>query len=1130
MATGAIQKVPCYSYSPSSSSSSRRWTYDVFLSFRGEDTRKGFTGHLHMALKEAGINAFIDDQLRRGEDITAELVQAIEGSRISVIVFSRRYADSGWCLEELVKIMECRTTLGQMVLPIFYDVDPSVVRRQTGIFADAFKKHEERFREDKVKVQRWRDALTEAANLSGHHLADGHEAKFIKEIINAEINKQLTNTQLFIADYQVGLNSRAEKIINHLNIGKNDADVRMVGILGMSGVGKTTVAKVIYNELYHTFRGQISFLEKVRETQHLVDLQRQLLVDILNGTKITISNVSAGIIEIKRRLGSKRVLVIIDDVDHSDQLKALAIKRDSFGAGSRIIITTKDEHFLRQLHVDSIYHAEQMNKEEALELLSWHAFGNCGPDREYLELARKVVDYCGGLPLAIQVLGSFLCTRSTGEWESTVEKLKRIPPREIQEKLKISYDGLGDDTEKDIFLDISCFFIGMDKNYVTHVLDGCGFSSEIGIRVLHERCLITSHQGQKLMMHDLVRDMGREIVRAKSPNNLGKRSRLWHPDDVKSVLTNNTGTKRIEGIILDLADSEDSGFTTEAFKEMQNLRLLQLNYANLTGGYEFFCKEIRWLCWHGFPLSVIPKEFYQPNLVAIDLRFSKLTHVWEDTGVLENLKILNLGHSHYLLESPDFSKLPNLEKLILKDCKSLSKVHKSIGHLKRLVLVNLKDCKVLKALPGSFYKLKTIKTLVLSGCSRFEKFGKNLGNMESLTTLQADKTALTKVPSVGNLYCLRELSLVGCNLHEVPKDLGSLSFLEDLDLGGLHSLNLDNNNFGSLPSLSGLLQLTCLRMAGCTKLEEINGLPTSLHILNADECTALRRMPNFSEMKMQRLKLNNSPQLIEFPGLEKSLNVAMRLTMMAHNNFTNYLLKDSTLEGWIGAGDILVGGNEIPKWFEYITEDGGQVHFRVPQEIGCDLKVLAVCVVYSANSADSSQGLYDFFFYVVNHTKRTSFKAETDIAFARNSHEYYLWLGHLSNDEFKLGGGDLVDLVAVIPYEEFRVEKIGLRLLSDRCISSYPKPMWYDVIPYYQGLLNITIYECDDEEEEEEGPSHVPSKEHQPFNRRESDDNASMETSTDEESLADQDTPVLGNTWIAIFSKLCCCLPSINSS
>lgn len=125
-----------------------------------------------MALENAGVNVFIDDdELRRGEDITAELVRAIRGSRISVIVFSSNYAESSWCLEELVKIMECRKTLGQKVFPIFYDVNPSDVRKQTGSFVQAFQKHEKRFQKDtEHKVDRWRAALTEASNLSGWDL------------------------------------------------------------------------------------------------------------------------------------------------------------------------------------------------------------------------------------------------------------------------------------------------------------------------------------------------------------------------------------------------------------------------------------------------------------------------------------------------------------------------------------------------------------------------------------------------------------------------------------------------------------------------------------------------------------------------------------------------------------------------------------------------------------------------------------------------------------------------------------------------------------------------------------------------------------------------------------------------
>jgi hypothetical protein len=149
------------------SSSIHQWTYDAFLSFRGEDTRKSFTAHLYAALRRNDINTFMDDKLRSGEEISPALLTAIEQSAISIIVFSKNYASSRWCLNELMKILECRKKMGQQVLPLFYHVDPSEVRNQTNSVGEAFAKLEERFQDDHMKVQRWKTALSQVANLSG---------------------------------------------------------------------------------------------------------------------------------------------------------------------------------------------------------------------------------------------------------------------------------------------------------------------------------------------------------------------------------------------------------------------------------------------------------------------------------------------------------------------------------------------------------------------------------------------------------------------------------------------------------------------------------------------------------------------------------------------------------------------------------------------------------------------------------------------------------------------------------------------------------------------------------------------------------------------------------------------------
>ena len=157
----------------SSSTSVIPWNHDVFLSFRGEDTRYKFTDHLYVALVNKGIRTFRDDKLKRGEEIAPELLKVIEESRLSIVVFSENYANSRWCLDELVKIMECRQKIRQRVVPIFYHVDPSDLRKQKGSFEKVFASYERHGRDSKEKIQRWRAALTEASNLSGWHLFEG---------------------------------------------------------------------------------------------------------------------------------------------------------------------------------------------------------------------------------------------------------------------------------------------------------------------------------------------------------------------------------------------------------------------------------------------------------------------------------------------------------------------------------------------------------------------------------------------------------------------------------------------------------------------------------------------------------------------------------------------------------------------------------------------------------------------------------------------------------------------------------------------------------------------------------------------------------------------------------------------
>ena len=284
--------------------------------------------------------------------------------------------------------------------------------------------------------------------------------------------------------------------------------------------------------------------------------------------------------------------------------------------------------------------------------------------------------------------------------------------------------------------------------------------------------------------------------------------------------------------------------------------------------------------------------------------------------MLNKLEVLNLGHSHDLTRTPDFSRLPNLEKLVLKDCTSLFEVHQSIGDLDKLVLVNLKGCKNLRSLPRSLYKLKSLKTLILSDCSNIDNLADDLGEMECLTTLRMDNTAIRTVPfTIGRLKNLEHLSLGGCKGSQpLPGSLQGLSSLKELclndcdlsddkilkDLGSLcslQSLDLQRNKFQVLPSsLGGLSRLLRLNLDYCRELQSIPDLPTSLNSLHARNCTSLERMPNVSKISsMETLFLTNCHKLVEIPGLDKMLKYFGILHMEGCNNITS-TFKQSILQ------------------------------------------------------------------------------------------------------------------------------------------------------------------------------------------------------------------------------------------
>ena len=378
----------------------------------------------------------------------------------------------------------------------------------------------------------------QSSNLLLCYLLCRPESESIQLICNLILNKLRSSSN--ISKELVGIESRVSEMLDFY-LDESLGGVRFVGICGMGGIGKTTLALEIYERISSSFEAS-SYIADVREknkNQHLVSLQIQLLSNILMGSEIKIWNVCQGINIIGNRLRGKKVLIVLDDVDGEKQLEALAGNCDWFGPGSRIIVTIRDSHLLRRCGVHYIYVAKGLDKDEALQLFSLRAFKKPYPKENYVDFSMCFVNYSNGLPLALKVLGSLLFNKSTDEWKCVIDKLKAEPNNEILDILQISFDGLTD-TEKELFLDIACFFKGENKGCIRDILQSFGFYPDCNIGVLADKSLITINKNGTLWMHDLLQQMGQEIVRCGSPKEAGGRTRLWFYDDILHVLKNNT--------------------------------------------------------------------------------------------------------------------------------------------------------------------------------------------------------------------------------------------------------------------------------------------------------------------------------------------------------------------------------------------------------------------------------------------------------------------------------------------------------------------------------------------------------------------------------------------------------------
>ncbi|XP_049390124.1 TMV resistance protein N-like, partial [Solanum stenotomum] len=886
--------------------------------------------------------------------------------------------------------MECKEKkIGHTVIPVFCYVDPSHVRYQSESFAEAFAKHESRYKDDvegMQKVQGWRNALAAAANLKGYDIRDWIESDFIQHIVS-QVSFKLCKTSVSYLRNVVGIDTHLEKVKSLLEMEIND--VRIVGIWGMGGVGKTTIARAIFDTNSNRFDGAC-FLADIKENKcGMHSLQNILLSKLLRIQGNHVNNKEDGKHMIAHRLRSKKVLVVLDDIDHNDHLDNLAGDLDWFGKGSRIIATTRDRHLLGKN--DVVYKVTALLNHDAIKLFHQYAFKEEVPGECFEKLSLEVIHHAKGLPLALKVWGSFLHKRDIIEWRSAIEQMKIKSKSEIVEKLKISYDRL-ETIQQDIFLDIACFLRGDKKEDIMEILESCYSGANIELSVLIDKSLVFIDNYDRIQMHDLIQDMCKYIVNMqKDP---GERSRLWEVKDLKEVLVNNTGTVAVE-VIWNIYIPK-LWLSKEAMKNMKRLRILHItdchgwlqrdpypdycpgsdsednvSYdSNCHDGFiEYLPNNLRWFTWYRYPCKSLPENFKPQRLVHLELQDSLLHELWTKRKILlPSLRRLDLRYSRSLMATPDFTGMPNLEYLDLSGCKSLKEVHHSLGCSRKLISLELYGCINLERFPC--VNVESLEKLYLMSCCSLEKFPEFLGRLKlkldiserggseissDLPTeldLSNFKNLVAFPSSIGMLKSLVKLYLSYCSKFEsLSEGIGDLENLEELRadytlisqppssiirLNKLKSLSFAKKKTGGglvdgvffvFPHVNeGLHSLEKLDLRYCNLTD--GGLPEDIGCLSSLKELHLQGN-NFEHLPLSIAQLGSlrSLDLSECRRLKKFLgvNVAEGLRSLENLNLSYCNLKEGVLPEDIGCLSSLKELNLQGNNFEYLPRSIAQL-------------------------------------------------------------------------------------------------------------------------------------------------------------------------------------------------------------